>query len=459
MKISQKQLANTNKEIGNILDKFNWDNNSGSNLGNDSKISRRKRGLVNLLGTTIKFIAGNPDADDLNTINNNLDSLFKNQHEVINKLNQFASVANHISKRLELDTLTINRNLAYFDSLFNKYQQSQERLSLLQNELFQSNALLGMSLTIERTISFALRNIPNLELVSLEEIRNIRNYLFKVYTPAQLLPYDNEHLFEILSFGKMNVMSIHEMLTFILKIPILKPYPAAMSRIYPLPNYQQIILQPPKKYLMEIEHSDFWTDEDCATSNGLTLCIMTLLSDPCELKNISTCVTAIVVNSYRLIETLKNGQLLVMFSESTEVLEDCHNVINSKNLNGSLLLHSPCRLIIGKCTYVSTVPRFNISLPEIDILPLETSQSITLRSRHLSSPADIQEEVNELFTPLHLQPEIHGTHYVMSSMSLIFIIGALATLCWYRKRLIQLICSPLEVVTVDPPNAAVDVNT
>ena len=59
---------------------------------------RTKRGLINGLGKAIKFIFGNPDADDLDEIKNYLNALKQQQNEDILVLNKSISVMNKINK-------------------------------------------------------------------------------------------------------------------------------------------------------------------------------------------------------------------------------------------------------------------------------------------------------------------------------------------------------------------------
>ena len=72
---------------------------------------RTKRGLINGLGTAIKYIFGNPDANDLEKINNYLNSLQHQQQENIFTLNKSISVINTISIQINNNTNIINENL------------------------------------------------------------------------------------------------------------------------------------------------------------------------------------------------------------------------------------------------------------------------------------------------------------------------------------------------------------
>lgn len=68
---------------------------------------RAKRGLINALGSAIKFIAGNPDQEDLDLINQNLETLEINSNKIIsNQIKQIKinnvlqTTINKVSKTL-----------------------------------------------------------------------------------------------------------------------------------------------------------------------------------------------------------------------------------------------------------------------------------------------------------------------------------------------------------------------
>lgn len=61
-----------------------------SNLMNHNKI-RGKRGLMDGLGAVVKFITGNPNANDLKQINESIEKLQNNQQVLLDNLNETIS--------------------------------------------------------------------------------------------------------------------------------------------------------------------------------------------------------------------------------------------------------------------------------------------------------------------------------------------------------------------------------
>lgn len=185
------QIIANNEQIKQILDKINH--------------NRNKRALASILGKTIRFITGNLDEDDLKVINENLDRLYKNQNAEIDKINHLNSIANHLSQRYAEDIRILNRNIKLTEKLLRNMSDLADFRNLLRNTVYQTENLLSMLMIIERTITFSLRKIPNLEMIRIEEMLKIYSYLKTVYSSKQLLPLGNIHSFEILQSVKLIV--------------------------------------------------------------------------------------------------------------------------------------------------------------------------------------------------------------------------------------------------------------
>ena len=154
-KTFQKLISNLD-QVKQVLDKLNY--------------NRSKRGLVNGLGSIIKFITGNLDDTDLQVINNNLDKLFENQKATISKINEVTSLANHITNRITDQTDLLNKNVEATTRLIQKIENRTEIILLIQNEVYQSENLLNTLQIIERTLSLSMYQFSNLEIITRDEI-------------------------------------------------------------------------------------------------------------------------------------------------------------------------------------------------------------------------------------------------------------------------------------------------
>lgn len=413
-----------------------------------------KRGLVNFIGKGIKFITGNLDDDDLNTINENLERLHQNTNNEIERIDKLTSFANHLSKRYSEDVALLNENILKTQSLFDKIKSNEEFTIRTQNLIFQSKVLLNYLLMIERTISFAIFEIPNLELFKVEELHSIEQYLEKIYKPQELSSINNAHLYKLLEFSKISVIGTDKSLTFLLKIPILKQFIANYSQVYPVPNHQDIAIIPPKKYLIKIKNEEYWTDEACRSiSNSLVLCLQAPTKEACTLTKPQLCQTSLSINNFKITHVLKNKQLLTIFKKTQEVIEDCHGIIMKKSIQGANLLSSDCKIIIENSIFDNTVPIYNITFRNISKITLKFNHKIEFHLKHLREPTSIIQEAEKLRDePMYLHPVIHMTHYALSGILLCLMVLGIIAILLNKTRIQELLFSPRKIIHLEMSN-------
>lgn len=165
---------------------------------------RKKRGLVNALGSAIKFITGNMDYKDAEELNKNIDNLtrgntqikttLKNQMMLNNKMiTRFENITNHINEEQNL----IERSIMMIQN------QTRNAINPSVNAIIQMQNLLQISFNIdiltdhlndiaESVVLARLNTVPKLILTTdeLNEIHNILNNATDIISP--------EHIYELL---------------------------------------------------------------------------------------------------------------------------------------------------------------------------------------------------------------------------------------------------------------------
>ncbi|XP_037930425.1 uncharacterized protein LOC119665205, partial [Teleopsis dalmanni] len=97
---------------------------------------RQKRGLINVLGKGLKFIAGTMDSDDETEISNSLKSLYKDEEVLTNKINNLTFVNNFISSQIQNITDHINQKQTLIGNYLNKFKNFMEnRITTLEEEI------------------------------------------------------------------------------------------------------------------------------------------------------------------------------------------------------------------------------------------------------------------------------------------------------------------------------------
>lgn len=400
---------------------------------------RNKRGLVNALGYVIKLIAGNPDSDDLNEINSNLQNLFNNQSKIIQKINKFTSFANHLTDRYYQDQKEIFLSLNQTASIVNKLNQNIDIRTLIELDINLGKDLLSTLHMLERTISLAFNDITNLEIITYDELRSIFVHLSEMYEPNELLIIDDLHPFRITEFSKFHVVLINEQVVFMLKIPILAPFSYNYTKIYPIPNDQNIVLIPPARFNLYRNGEEAWTEEECSTISSQIICKKTPQRASCSLQDIVKCQQARVLENFKLYKQLSNNEVLVSSNVNLEIIENCKNRLNRIKINGNNVIESTCNVIIENEVFEKTNLNFTIKIPNITLHTLQPSKlAIQLKLNHLKDFDKLRKEINILQNENQLSPVIHFVHQSVTIFICIIIIIIIVLVIKFRSKIINL---------------------
>lgn len=419
----------------------------------------QKRGLINILGSGIKFIAGNPDSNDLRNIQSNIDALFKTQQATLSKINSLTSFANHLTNRYSNDLNIIMKNINETKSVISTLKNNSDMRIIIQAEIYQAIELLEIIKMIQRTISFAWKNIPNLEIITSSELVSIQNHLTQIYPLEQLPHLDLQYPFQIIEFSEIVVLGIEQTITFLLKIPVTKSSTAQYSQILPVPNKQNLILIPPQRYTLYTNQSQYWTSQPCKETEKAILCTEMLTTHSCKLDVPSNCTFAHVTNNYQATIRLRNRQILTIIKEPLEIIEDCRGHLTRTEISKTSILESTCRIIIHDEIYDDSKPMFEIPFNNISKLAIPAaSQEVQLYQRHLGNLAELKADLKELEQqPLHLNPVLQWAHGTLTGMVILLLVVAGIIITKFRQRIIELFCKPRRVINIRTANLNEDV--
>lgn len=95
-----ENVSNLLNLTDHLADTFLYKLNIAKNKLNSLYPKRHKRGLINALGTVIKFVAGNPDNEDLELVQHNLENIESTENRIISNQDRQIKINNSLQKQL-----------------------------------------------------------------------------------------------------------------------------------------------------------------------------------------------------------------------------------------------------------------------------------------------------------------------------------------------------------------------
>lgn len=157
---NQDLLKRNVEKIQNILHKLRY------HPQKQKKIT--KRGLINGLGSVIKFIAGNPDNDDLEFIKGNLDNLEKEHDQEMARVNKLTSINQRLTQLIQNTTRNLNENFLTIGQTLKDAQRAQDvnlMFRSIELQVHKSFITLLYLRDVEQTVTLATAGIPSLEMI------------------------------------------------------------------------------------------------------------------------------------------------------------------------------------------------------------------------------------------------------------------------------------------------------
>lgn len=214
------------------------------------KTNRSKRSL-NFIGSTWKWIAGNPDHDDFEVIKDKMNNVLENNNKqvIINQL--YNERINNITRMANEITNTIHKENKMNDQLAINVQY---KLKLMKEEI----------VNIKYAIHWAKAGIINSLILSNSEIKLAINTI-----QNENLPYSTPE--EALDFANIKIISSKTCLLYIVYIPLTT-----------LALYEKLLVKPVKRNtkITEIKYENIMKNQDkiysivneCKTVNSLSIC-------------------------------------------------------------------------------------------------------------------------------------------------------------------------------------------
>lgn len=299
---------------------------------------RSRRGLLNIIGTGLKFLTGKMDADDANEIYNHLENLKTNSKNLIDQsnkqvvinselINALENIKNHVNKQSDTLNTYINE-VANKSNWIVKVYENSEHILQIYADISQLNQQIEK---IKGNIMLSRLDILGHDILTFEETT-------KFNITVEALP-----------FIKSSTVILNETIVFVILIPNFSNEDYFNALILPFPNHDNEELDIPNEKVIISEQKVFNFEKGISSTKKLkphkNQCIQNIFTN-------RTCTFR--ENTEESIEEVQEGLLVTKNCKETILKQNCKNqTITIKRNN--LIKFSNCEILLKNVKFSNVV--------------------------------------------------------------------------------------------------------
>lgn len=414
---------------------------------------RTKRGLVNIVGKTSKWLFGTLDSEDGQKYQNAINKLEQNQKGLINEANLQISLSKNLINNYNKTIVSLTTNQQKLEKSLKLFQQTVDKtISNLNAYLnFQGivsqlnldcQSLITFLDNLEDAIMFAKLNALHNVIISSYELNELLNYLRKIYKNNEVPNFKN-----ILTYYQLlgtQVTFSENKLIFAIHVPIIRSKEYTFYHLYPIILNQNIFI-PKYPFLAQEDQSYQFEEEACPFLEEKYFCQENFHArDECTIQLLSgnfNCSTIHIDIKESVIEQITQKEVLLLPAKEERIYAQCR--INQYiNVKKPTLINIPseCQVTIDSRTYRNDVQLREgkpLILPEVQLENLEKPKSKfeyiapKLSKINFDDIYEIKEKFNEL-SPIK-EDEERTYQPVIFDIAIIFICLIIAIYLVFRK--------------------------
>lgn len=430
-----------------------------TNINPSDRLSRSKRGLIDGLGSAIKFVTGNMDSRDELRINKIINHLEKNVDEIESQIVNEYSVNNAIIKQFNATLQNVQHNeILLKEKILNLSAETKNTIKetntlhfkdVLNQFVLIYTTILNILVDIENSLTFCGLGAMHPSIIKTDDLLAELLRLVPFYKDQMPFPVTMDNVLKYQSLIAVHCQHSNNRITYFLTIPLEYDYKFDLYYLESIPslmkdNYYTII--PNFKYLL-INENFIKPLSDICNINGIYHCPSKILAH-----GNSTCEQSIIQRNsatgclYTSISTKEDSlqplpylnQYLGWFKDSNSLEVVCPNEKQISKPTGIFLVKIPntCKLIFKGEEFGQLEPS-NSAPIIIDFksqkfksgIPI-SNMSIELRKLNLK---EIQ--------PIRLLPISHGISmpiYIPSIWTLLIYLLIVSSIGMFIKRRCQL---------------------
>lgn len=374
---------------------------------------KTKRGLINGIGSIIKFVTGNLDAQDEERYDKIINQIQTSQQDLQSQVQLQYSINEATQQNFNKTMATIAHNnqeikneLAFWKTQNPKYSRLNEARSILEHQQMSFNFLLNVIQDIESSIVACRTGILHPSVISADTLYQELSRLSFFYKD-RFPDFENQNLFEVQSYLKVKCYITAEEIIYFLDIPLMDPNRYNMYYLEPLPTSVRgefMTIIPDVKYFISSNKLAIPLTQKCPQIGHVYLCPNYLLSasrPECEINFLTNSDTSkckfvkLSTNDNSVTLMLEINRYLLFFPRGDTISITQNEEIETRTLYGIYLaspgkqnlvyrnrtLFAPRNELAGKPFIIGDVfPNLRVAqLPdrEIDLKELELN-SLTL---------------------------------------------------------------------------------
>lgn len=374
---------------------------------------RKKRGLINVLGSAFKAISGNLDASDGERYDNTIKQLETNQRILQMEMASQGSLSNSVIKKFNNTVQQLYRNDKLIEDKINQIQPYLKEIAYgrnyaifkeLNDEFINMYEIIDSILQdVENSLVFSRLKIMHPSIITNKELyielRNLQEKLGESQLALQVTT-NNTLLFE--KIINLECFIFNNRITHILHVPIVHTPSFNYYHLYSVPTYARSLFKvviPQGKFLSINQLHYAYYEEGCQKiMPDLHLCprkeLQTIQEDaPCEIKllnhnkDASTCrQTEVKIIEPVLNQLDRTNQWILICPKKETIQMFCPEVQDERRkLIGTFLCKIPpgCRMVVKTQTATNEVKVMKPTSEPV-LFPDLTTDEITLPILNLS---------------------------------------------------------------------------
>ncbi len=416
------------------------------------KPNRTRRGLIDGLGSIIKQITGNMDSQDSKNLNEAINTIKKNQHDLTEQINNQYSVNIEIMRKFNQSLKDIEHNEALLAKKAIEYSKVIKQTKadvdnllakdILNQVIHMFNMMINVIQNLENSLMFCNIHKLHPSVISHEQLFKELLKITPFYKDKMpfLVDHQNIQNYQLLMKSKCLVRNTE--IIYFLSLPIFKDKLFELYYLVPTPNHNFQVIIPSQNHVLRSDSELIPLTKNCDQFDDQYLCLKSLKSyvnASCEeeilnLNKFDNCPHTQLNKDKSLEFIAELNQYLGIFPEPVSVKTTCPNKSTNKKISGVFLFEKldDCQIFIDnqKLLFSDATKGQPLFLHDIELSlsnhQTQTVPKINLRHLQVSKLSNNIQPITET--------ETDSNPYHVSGTAILYVIMAIIAAYFLIRR-------------------------